>query len=197
MEIPLPPLEEQRRIAAILDKADALRAKRREAIAKLDQLLQSVFLEMFGGIGNFPISIGKPRRGLAERFVPLLDVARLATGHTPDRNEPEYWNGTIPWLSLSDIRAQEGRVANGTKSAITQAGVDNSSAARLPSNTVCFARTASVGFVTILGREMATSQDFVNWVCGTKIEPMYLMWAFKLSFRYLVNQSSGSTHKTI
>jgi type I restriction enzyme S subunit len=48
LQVPLPPLPEQRRIAAILDKADALRAKRREAIAKLDQLLQSVFLDMFG-----------------------------------------------------------------------------------------------------------------------------------------------------
>jgi type I restriction enzyme S subunit len=48
LEIPLPPLEEQKRIARILDEADALRAKRRESIEQLDALLQSIFLDMFG-----------------------------------------------------------------------------------------------------------------------------------------------------
>lgn len=48
VEIPLPPLPEQRRIAAILDKADELRQKRRQAIEKLDQLLQATFIDMFG-----------------------------------------------------------------------------------------------------------------------------------------------------
>jgi type I restriction enzyme, S subunit len=48
LEIPLPPLPEQRRIAAILDKADALRTQRREALAQLDRLAQAIFLEMFG-----------------------------------------------------------------------------------------------------------------------------------------------------
>ncbi|MCB1256747.1 MAG: restriction endonuclease subunit S [Microthrixaceae bacterium] len=48
LEIPFPPLDEQRRIAAILDKADELRTKRRAALAKLDTLTQAIFIDMFG-----------------------------------------------------------------------------------------------------------------------------------------------------
>jgi len=48
VSVPVPPLPEQRRIAAILDQADALRAKRGEALAQLDSLTQSIFVEMFG-----------------------------------------------------------------------------------------------------------------------------------------------------
>lgn len=52
--IPLPPLEEQKRIAAILDKADAIRRKRKEAIALTEELLRSTFLDMFGDPGENP-----------------------------------------------------------------------------------------------------------------------------------------------
>ena len=54
LEIPLPPPAEQRRIAAILDKADALRTKRREGLAQLDRLAQSIFVEMFGDPATNP-----------------------------------------------------------------------------------------------------------------------------------------------
>jgi type I restriction enzyme, S subunit len=193
----LPPLSEQKRIAGILDAADSLRAKRREAIAQLDTLVQSTFLDMFGDCDRPPVSIGEPSFGDPSGFVALSDYARLATGHTPDRDEPTYWGGTIPWISLTDIRTLDGTVATETLQSVTEAGIKNSSAVMLPTGTVCFSRTASVGFVTVMGREMATSQDFVNWVCGNGLDPIYLMWALRLSRPYLLSKSSGSTHKTI
>ena len=68
LKIPLPPIDEQRRIAAILDKADALRRKRKRALGLLDSLTQSIFLEMFGD----PVS--NPKRW-DQKIVGDLDVA--------------------------------------------------------------------------------------------------------------------------
>ena len=62
LKVPLPPLPEQRRIAAILDQADALRAKRREALAKLDEMAQAIFVEMF--VSNIGKSEVWPRRSV-------------------------------------------------------------------------------------------------------------------------------------
>jgi type I restriction enzyme S subunit len=197
IQIPLPPLSEQKRIAAILDAADALRAKRRESLAQLDTLLQCTFLDMFGDCGRPPISIGELTFGDPTRFVLLSGCARLATGHTPDREVLEYWGGDIPWVSLTDIRDLDGTIATTTGQNVTQRGIENSSAVTLPKGTVCFSRTASIGFVTVMGREMCTSQDFVNWVCGDELSPIYLMWALRLSRPYLLSKASGSTHKTI
>lgn len=193
-----PPLPEQRRIAEILDKADALRAKRRSALAELDTLTQSIFLDMFGPLPYPPVTVGKaPDVAPVGRWELLLDVARLATGHTPDRTRREYWDGGVPWITLTDIRRLDGRVALEATESISELGLANSAAVKLPPGTVCFSRTASVGFVTIMGQEMATSQDFVNWVCGPRLDSTYLMHALLGSRSRLREVSTGSTHKTI
>jgi len=200
LPLPLPPLPEQRRIAEILDKAGALHAKRYAALVQLDTLTRSVFHELFLNALDGPaVDIAKDRIGVPEgwSWELLTDVARLATGHTPDRERKDYWGGDIPWISLTDIRELDTRITMQTLQNVTALGIENSSSVRLPAGTVCFSRTASVGFVTVMGREMATSQDFVNWVCGPRVTSMYLMWALVDARRRLRALSSGSTHKTI
>jgi type I restriction enzyme S subunit len=84
LRIPLPPLPEQQRIAEILDKADALRAKRRAALAQLDTLTQSIFLDMFGDPATNPKGIRKQALGELIKlksgdFLPAAEMAESGT----------------------------------------------------------------------------------------------------------------------
>ncbi len=131
------------------------------------------------------------------RWAPLGKVARLETGHTPSRRHPEYWDGDVPWLSLKDIRSLGGNYIEETADKPTMLGIDNSSARILPKGTVALCRTASVGKAVILGRDMATSQDFVDWVCGPELLPEYLLHALRASGAAFATEKQGTTHKTI
>lgn len=131
------------------------------------------------------------------RWELLTNLARLESGHTPSRRHPEWWGGDIPWLALPDIRAVDCKVITDTTEHINEEGIANSSARILPEGTVALSRTASVGFVTILGRPMATSQDFVCWVCGPELGPRFLMHALHASRAYIRTLASGAIHKTV
>ncbi|NCS00368.1 MAG: restriction endonuclease subunit S [Microcystis aeruginosa Ma_MB_F_20061100_S19] len=92
LEIPLPPLEEQRRIAAILDKADGVRRKRKEAIRLTEELLKSTFLEMFGD----PVTNPK-----GWEICELQNVCNRVTDGT---HQPPNWaDEGIPFLFVSNI----------------------------------------------------------------------------------------------
>jgi type I restriction enzyme S subunit len=91
-KIPLPPLEEQRRIAAILDKADGVRRKHKEAIRLTEELLKSTFLEMFGD----PVTNPK-----GWEICELQNVCNRVTDGT---HQPPNWaDGGIPFLFVSNI----------------------------------------------------------------------------------------------
>lgn len=100
-------------------------------------------------------------------------------------------------MSLTEIRALDGRWVEETQIKTNPAGLANSSARVLPRGTVCFSRTASAGFVAIMGTPMATSQDFANWVCGEELDPEFLMHALIRSRVELRALATGATHKTI
>jgi type I restriction enzyme S subunit len=128
-------------------------------------------------------------------------VARLGTGHTPSRSVPEYWeNCTIPWFTLADvhqIRDDRRKFVYETREKISELGLANSAAQRLPPGTVILSRTASVGFSAILGREMATSQDFVTWTPGPSITSEFLLAAMRAMRTDFARLMHGSVHNTI
>jgi len=149
--------------------------------------------------GGAALAVGPAPMMIPEgwRWVPLLSIARLESGHTPSRNHPDYWNGGIPWIGIRDAKANNYRWIETTEQTISQNGLDNSSARLLPAGTVCLSRTASVGYVTIMKREMATSQDFVNWVCGEQLLPEFLMQLLRCEVPVLRRFSKGAVHQTI
>jgi type I restriction enzyme S subunit len=116
IKIPLPPLPEQRRIAAILDQADALRAKRREALAQLDSLTQSIFIEMFGDPVRNPK--GWPTGRLGEH------VTKLGSGSTPTGGDAAYKDVGISLIRSLNVHDGEFKYKN-------LAHIDDQQAAKL------------------------------------------------------------------
>jgi type I restriction enzyme, S subunit len=84
-----------------------------------------------------------------------------------------------------------------TKEKVSELGLANSSARLLPAGTVILSRTASVGYSAVLGKPMATTQDFANWICGEKLRSEYLLAAFRAMKSEFSRMMMGSTHKTI
>ncbi len=98
IEILLPPLEEQKRIAEILDRAESLRAMRRQSIEQLNTLTQAIFLEMFGDPVTNP-------KGWAVKS--LIDACYCQSGGTPSKSNEAYWQGLLPWFSAKDLKSND------------------------------------------------------------------------------------------
>ena len=199
--VPLPPLSEQQRIAAILtEQLAAVERARTAAEARVGataNLIPSYLRDAFHGVTPLAVDTKRDNPPTGWRWQRLTSMARLESGHTPSRYHPEWWGGTVPWIALPDIRNLDGKVAYETAEYTNDEGIAHSSARILPAGTVVLSRTASVGFVTVMGREMATSQDFVNWVCGPEIDPTFLAYLLRASRRYIRSLSSGAIHQTV
>lgn len=151
LALPLPPLPEQRRISAILDKADALRAKRSEAIVKQDQLLQSLFLEMFGDPVTNPK--GWP-------IVALSSYGIVATGNTPPRSNAENYGTGIEWIKSDNLNTPHDYV---TKADEQLSDMGERTARVVSSGSVlvtCIAGSLScIGNLAITDRRVAFNQQ--------------------------------------
>lgn len=211
LQVPVPPVGEQAAIADFLDREtariDALIAEQEKLLALLAEKRQATISHAVtrGLDPTVPLKeSGVEWLGRVPHHwtvMPIRMAAKLESGHTPSRNHPEYWeNCKVPWFTLADvwqIRHGEAEYVEETKELISELGLANSSARRLPKGTVLLSRTASVGFSAIMNVEMATTQDFANWVCGPKLLPEFLLFTFRAMSGEFERLMMGSTHSTI
>ncbi|ESY82207.1 restriction endonuclease subunit S [Mesorhizobium sp. LNHC221B00] len=102
--MPLPPLREQQRIAAILDKSDVLRRKRKRAVELLDNLTQSIFFELFGHTSDDISNWGDP--------IPLSDLAEIGSGITKGRKLNGQSTRPVPYLAVANVQDRRLELTN-------------------------------------------------------------------------------------
>ena len=194
-----PPLPEQKKIASILTSVDEVIEKTESQIAKLQDLKTGMMQELLTkGIGHTEFKDSPVGRIPVGWECKLLDkVAKRASGHTPDKKKPEYWNGGIKWVSLTDSFRLDRLYIGETEKNISALGIDNSSAVIHPANTVVMTRDAGIGKSAITTDQMAVSQHFMAWICGESLDKYFLYYLLQHWKPMFENIAMGSTIKTI
>ena len=208
--LPMPGIDVQRRIARFLDektaRIDALIEKKQALLGRLAEKRQALITRAIskglnpdapmksseiGWIGDVPDHW---------RVAPVKRVAKLESGHTPDKKDDDYWQDCeIPWVSLNDTATlRGGDYISDTVFKINELGLANSSARLLPPRAVVFTRDATIGESAITTRSMAVSQHIIAWLCDESLMvPEYLLFAIYGMTQELMRLTNGSTIGTI
>ncbi|WP_418358899.1 restriction endonuclease subunit S [Shewanella basaltis] len=153
VEIPLPPLAEQKRIAAILDKADSIRRKRKQAIQLADNFLRSVFLDMFGD----PVT--NPKGWEVKKFGEVGTLDRGKSKHRP-RNDPKLLGGEYPLIQTGDV-ANSGGYITSYSSTYSELGLAQSR--KWEEGTLCITIAANIAKTGILTFEACFPDSVVGF----------------------------------
>ena len=179
LQIPLPPLAEQQKIAAILDAADSLRQKDQQLVERYTALSQSLFLEMFGD----PETNSK---GMDEK--PFSEVLNLITYGLTVR--PEYIESGIPLISAREIRT--GKINFETAPKISKFDFEKlSDKAKPTNNDILFSKTGSIGHCALVQTKLdfAISQNAARLSFNNTVKPVYALNYLKTTYIQQLSQS--------
>lgn len=188
LEIPLPSLEQQQKIAEILDTADQLRQYNKQLIAKYDALIQSLFLEMFGD----PV---RNERGWKK--MELGEISDMASGSTPSRTNENNFIGNIPWVKTTEVN---GKIINDTLEKISEEALKNSSCRLFPKGSIVIAmygQGKTRGQIGILGIEAATNQACCVLRPSNKMNFQFLYYTLSILYDDLRSLGRGGNQPNL
>jgi type I restriction enzyme S subunit len=183
LEINLPSLTKQKEIAQTLDKASELIALRKASIEKLDELSQSIFIDMFGDPVENP-------KNYKEKTI--LKMGHVQTGNTPPRADIDNYGNFIEWIKSDNIFKNKLYMSE-AKEYLSKKGYDK--ARLVPSNSLLFICIAgsmsSIGNLAITNKEVAFNQQ-INSLTPREDNVKYLYYLFKLTKKYFEESSTKS-----
>lgn len=178
----------QKRIAERLDKVQELIAKQKEQIAKLDLLIKSRFLDMFGD----PIT--NPKGWIVRQ---IGQVSKIVSGTTPNTQNPIYWQGNLPWLTPAEIPDNMNYI-NHTQRKISLKAVRDCSLRLLPRGTVILSSRAPIGKVAIAGVPLYCNQGFKNLILDDKqMNAVFVCYLLRQRVTEIISLGRGATFKEI
>jgi type I restriction enzyme, S subunit len=187
IEIPVPSeIDEQRRIAAILDKADAIRLKRKQSLVLADDLLKSAFVHRYGDPATNPRKL---------RTKPIRMVGEVVTGNTPSRKSVENYGDGIEWIKSDNINTPNHFL---TIASERLSATGERLARKVPAGSTlvtCIAGSPDcIGNAAMTDREVAFNQQINAIVPKANTDP-YFLYAQVLVAKNLIQRASTNSMK--
>jgi type I restriction enzyme S subunit len=187
LEIPLPPLDEQRRVAAILDKADTLRRKRNRALELLDRVTRSTFLEMFG-------DPAKNTHGF--QSIKLDEIGEWRSGGTPPRGQAKYFQGNIPWFSSGELNSI---YVNESAEKLTEEALVETSAREVPPNSLMLGMYDTAALKSSISTVRSSCNQAIAFaqIDNSRAETLYVYFAIQIGKDEFRSQQRGVRQKNL
>lgn len=187
IEIPLPPIEEQRAIANTLTSME-------NYIDKLFQMIEKKKAIRDGALED--LVSGKTRlNGFNEEWetTTVGNCVSILQGGTPSTTNPRYWDGNIVWVTPGEITKLSGMYISSSERMITEAGLENSSATMLPEGTILLCTRATIGDLAIATKPMTTNQGFKNLICKIGYHNVFMAYLLKTMKNTMLSLAIGTT----
>ena len=187
VEIALPDLNNQKRIAAVLSSLDDKIENNQKLNDNLEQQAQSYFQELFVDNADPEWTTGT-----------ISDLGAVVGGSTPSKAKPEYYTESgIAWITPKDLSINKSKFVSHGENDITELGLKNSSAAIMPEGTVLFSSRAPIGYIAIAAGEVTTNQGFKSVVPKPEIGTPFVYFFLKNTLPVIEGMASGSTFKEV
>ena len=178
IKVSIHPISEQRKIVAVLDKANSIIEDRQKELTRLDELIKARFVEMFGD----------PKKN-NKNLVSIGSIGHLNSGGTPSRGKPEYFQGNIKWFTAGELNSL---YLGDTIEHISEDGLKNSSAKLFKKGTLMIGMYDTAAFkMGILTEDSASNQACANLEPNDNYDVIWLYYVFSILKPLYLNERQG------